>query len=80
MMPFVARLSYLGLLDVWTGKRPHIAAWWNQVQQWPSFKSGLSDLITEAEYAEMRVYGPKIRDDLAALLTGVRREEPPAVA
>jgi glutathione S-transferase len=80
MMPLVARLSNLGLLDVWTANRPLIAAWWDQVQQWPSFRSGLSDLITEAEYAEMRAHGPKIRDDLAALLTGVRREAPPAVA
>jgi ganglioside-induced differentiation-associated protein 1 len=74
MMPFVARLSYLGLLDVWTGQRPHIKAWWERVQQWPSFKRGLCDLITETEFAEMRTHGPKIRDDLAAHLAGVRRE------
>jgi len=26
MMPFVARLAYLGLLDAWTSTRPHINA------------------------------------------------------
>jgi glutathione S-transferase len=76
MMPFVARLAYLGLLDVWTESRPHINAWWQQVQQWPSFKRGLSNLISEAEFAEMRTHGPKIRDDVAALLAGLRRDAP----
>jgi glutathione S-transferase len=78
MMPFIARLAYLGLLEVWTEGRPHITAWWEQVQQWPSFKSGLSDLITEAEFAEMQTHGPKIRDEVAARLAEVRREAPPA--
>jgi glutathione S-transferase len=78
MMPFVARLSYLGLLDVWTEGRPHIMAWWERVQQWPSFKSGLSDLLSEAEFAEMRLHGPKIRDEVAARLAEVRRAAPSA--
>jgi glutathione S-transferase len=80
MMPFVARLAYLGLLEVWTEGRPHITAWWEQVQQWPSFKSGLSDLISEAEFAEMRMHGPKIRDDVAARLAGIKREMLPVAA
>ena len=80
MMPFVARLSYLGLLDVWTSERPHIMAWWRQVQEWPSFKSGLSDLITETEFAEMATHGPNIRDQVAARLAEVRRAMPPAAA
>lgn len=74
MMPFVARLAYLGLLDVWTDNRPHINAWWERVQQWPSFKGGLSDLLTETEYAEMRMHGPKIRDAVAARLAALRQD------
>ena len=80
MMPFVARLSYLELLEVWTDHRPHINAWWEQVQRWPSFKSGLSDLISETEFAEMKTHGPGIRDQVAARLSEVRREMPPVVA
>jgi glutathione S-transferase len=68
MMPFVARLSYLGLLEVWTENRPHVNTWWDHVQQWPSFKRGLSDLITDEEYEEMEFHGPKIRDDVALIL------------
>jgi glutathione S-transferase len=72
LMPFAARLDYLGLLDLWTGDRPRVSAWWAMAREWPSFKRGLSDLISEAEFAEMRTHGPKIRDDVAALLAGLR--------
>jgi glutathione S-transferase len=72
MMPFVARLSYLGLLEAWTAERPHISEWWARVQEWPSFKTGLADLITDTEFAEMRTHGPKIRADVEALVKGLR--------
>ena len=73
MMPFVARLSYLGLLEAWTADRPHINAWWAQVQAWASFKKGLSDLVSEAEFAEMRTHGPKILPDVQRLVAGLRQ-------
>lgn len=74
LMPLVARLSYLGLLGVWTYDRPLVNAWWTRAQKWPSFKTGLSDLISETEFAEMRTHGPKIADDVAKLLAGVKRD------
>jgi glutathione S-transferase len=74
MMPFVARLAYLGLLEAWTAGRPRINAWWAQVQEWPSFRRGLHDLISEAEFAEMRADGPKIRADVEKLVAGLRRD------
>jgi glutathione S-transferase len=72
LMPYAARLSYLGLLGVWTERRPRIEQWWAQVQAWPAFQRGLRDLISEAEFTEMRSHGPKIRDEVAALLAGLR--------
>jgi glutathione S-transferase len=72
MMPFAARLDYLGLLDLWTAHRPRVSAWWALAREWPSFRRGLRDLISEAEFAEMRAHGPNIRDDLDALLAGLR--------
>jgi hypothetical protein len=44
------------------------------VQQWPSFTRGLRDLITDAELAEMRTHGPKIRADVEALIAGLRAQ------
>jgi glutathione S-transferase len=80
LMPFAARLDYLGLLDLWTHDRPRVNAWWALAREWPSFRRGLRDLITEAEFAEMRTHGPTIRDDVAALLAGLRTGEPTAAA
>lgn len=73
LMPFAARLDYLGLLDLWTDGRPRVCDWWTRARAWPSFKSGLHDLISEAEFTEMRTHGPKIRDDIAAHLATLRR-------
>jgi len=73
LMPFAARLDFLGLLDLWTAGRPRVEAWWAQARAWPHYKSGLYDLITAAEFAEMRNSGPTIRDGVAAHLETIRR-------
>jgi glutathione S-transferase len=73
LMPFAARLEYLGLLDLWIEDRPRVKDWWALAREWPSFKSGLCDLITETEFSEMRTYGPKIAGDVAAAIAEVRR-------
>jgi hypothetical protein len=65
-------LSYLGLLEAWTAGRPHICEWWARVQEWPSFRRGLHDLISEAEFTEMATHGPKIRADVDKLIAGLR--------
>jgi glutathione S-transferase len=74
LMPLVARLDYLGLLDLWTAERPRVRQWWSNARAWPYFKSGLSDLISEAEFSEMRTHGPTIRDGIAAHLVTLRRD------
>ncbi len=73
-MPFAARLDYLGLLDLWIADRPRVVAWWARAREWPSFKTGLRDLISEAEFSEMRMHGPKIAGDVAEIIAQVRRD------
>ena len=73
LMPFAARLDYLGLLDLWIEDRPRVKSWWALAHEWPSFKSGLRDLISEAEFSEMKTHGPKIANDVAAIIAEVRR-------
>jgi hypothetical protein len=73
-MPFAARLEYLGLLDLWIKDRPRVKDWWALAREWPSFKSGLRDLITEAEFSEMKTHGPKIAADVSEILAEVRRD------
>ena len=38
-------------------------------------RTGAVDLITEAEFAEMRTHGPKIRADVEALVAGLRARQ-----
>jgi len=73
LMPYAARLDYLGLLGVWIEGRRRIQDWWARAQAWPAFASGLSDRIAEAEIAEMRTHGPKIRDEIARHRAGLAR-------
>jgi glutathione S-transferase len=61
LMPFVARLDYLNLLDLWTAERPQVQAWWARARMRPSFRAAVVDALTEAELAEMRESGTKIR-------------------
>jgi hypothetical protein len=72
-MPFAARLEYLGLLNLWIEDRPHVREWWALASEWPSFRSGLRDLISEAEFSEMRTHGPKIADEVTEVIAEVRR-------
>ena len=74
LMPYAARADYLGLLDLWIKDRPHAKAWWNTARDWPSFKSGLHDLISEPEFSEMKTHGPKIANEVAETIAALRRE------
>ena len=77
LMPYAARLDYLGLLGAWIDPRPRVRDWWAHASDWPSFKRGLRDLITDAEFTEMRSHGPKIRADVEKLIVGLRTSTAP---
>jgi len=72
LMPFAARLDYLGLIDVWLTDRPHVRDWWAMAKEWPSYRRGLVDLVTEAEITEMQEHGPTLKDDITGLLSSLR--------
>lgn len=65
MMPFVARLAYLDLLDVWVAERPRVRDWWARVQEVPSFKAAIPDQLGPADVTAMRTFGGAIRDRVA---------------
>ena len=61
LMPYVARLSYLGLLDIWVKNRPNIKSWWVRSQSLTSFKLGISNLLTQNDHASMLKHGAEIK-------------------
>lgn len=70
MMPFVARLAYLDLLDVWIAGRPAVQGWWRRVQQLPSFVTAIPQWLKPDDVGAMKTFGGRIRDRVAE-----RREE-----
>lgn len=66
LMPLVARLDYLGLLDIWIAERPLVQSWWDRATERPSFAGGLTDHFKPGEKDEMKIFGAKIKDQVAA--------------
>lgn len=62
MMPFVARLEYLNLLDLWLADRPLTQAWWSRAKTRPSFAAAIVQKLDTDEVAAMHGFGSKIRD------------------
>lgn len=65
MMPFVARLAYLQLLDVWTAERPRVREWWDRVAALASFRSAVSGPLGAKELEAMATHGARTRQRVA---------------
>lgn len=67
LMPYVGRLHYLNLLDIWTGERPATRAWWERASARASFRAGIHDPLSAEELQRMRHFGTLVRDRIAAI-------------
>ena len=65
MMPFVALLDYLSLLDVWIADRPATQAWWSRAQSLLSYRSAISENPPAADIDAMNTFGERIKDRVA---------------
>jgi glutathione S-transferase len=70
MIPFVARMAYLDLLDVWIAERPASQDWWRRVQALPSFAASIPQKLGAEDFLAMKTFGSPIRQRVAE-----RREE-----
>ena len=66
LMPFVGRLEYLDLLDVWVADRPRVKSWWARAKARPSYLDAIVGKLKPEEIAAMKMHGGKIRDRIAA--------------
>jgi glutathione S-transferase len=73
MMPFVARLAYLDLLDVWLAERPAARDWWQRVQNLPSFAASISKKLASEDFSAMKTFGSRIRERVAERREAYRR-------
>ena len=65
VIPFVARLDYLQILDVWTAHRPLVQEWWQRAKSRPSFDGAIAKLLTQDQVAAMASSGARIRSQIA---------------
>lgn len=72
MMPFLARLHYLNLLDIWITDRPLVQAWFARAQALPSFATAITAWLTETDLSAMHLHGSAIRTPVAAQLAAYR--------
>ncbi|MCY4549794.1 MAG: glutathione S-transferase family protein [Defluviicoccus sp.] len=70
LAPYMARLDYLTLLEVWTGDRPGVAGWWARFGERDSCREQLSGRLTPEMIEPMNRFGAAIRERMAE-----RREE-----
>jgi glutathione S-transferase len=73
MMPFVARLAYLDMLDIWFTGRPHAQDWWQRAQMVPSFVTSIPQKVAPADVEAMKLFGGRIRSRVAERLEEYRR-------
>jgi len=62
LIPFVARLEFLGLLDIWTSERPFVQGWWRRAKSRPSFNGAITRRLTPEQISAMKTSGAKIKD------------------
>ena len=65
LIPFVARLNYLRLLNIWTSNRPLVRAWWKRARTRPSFHKAIENNLRPDQISAMESSGAGIRDRLA---------------
>lgn len=66
LVPYVARLEYLNMLDIWTKERPQVTDWLRRIQARPSYKTEVINWIRHDEWAEMQEAGTRIKPRIAA--------------
>ena len=60
LTPFVARLSYLTLLDIWLESRPKVKDWWIRSQNKRSYEFAVDEALTKTQKLEMETFGSKV--------------------
>jgi hypothetical protein len=66
LMPFVARLEYLNLLDIFIADRPRVQTWWQHCKELTGYQKAIPNMLTEEDTLEMHASGTKIRDSIRA--------------
>lgn len=67
LAPYVARLDFMGVLDIWTADRPKTSAWYARIKSRPCFVKEVLAWVRPGEDEEMKQGGARIRERVTAL-------------
>ena len=67
LTPYLARLEYLNLLEVWIYDRKNTKNWWQRIKTRPSYRKAVSNPLTKDEIEEMGASGNKIKNQIALI-------------
>lgn len=67
LTPYVARLEYLGVLDLWLDGRPRTGAWWERVKTRASFEAAIGGTLSVDDIAAMRATGERLRPHIRSV-------------
>lgn len=65
LAPYIVRLEYMKLLDVWVGGRPRVTEWFERVKARPCFQSEVVGWVYDTDIVEMGNAGPKVAPRIA---------------
>lgn len=75
LAPYLARLEYVNVLDVWLAERPISAAWFERIKARSSFQDEVVRWIDPDEWKEMREGGLRIKDTIRDNLADFRAND-----
>ena len=64
LAPYVSRLSFLGLLDLWVADKPRVQSWMHHVERWPAYRREIL-VPMSPEIEAMARAGEAFRPELA---------------
>jgi len=67
LTPYLARLEYLNLLDVWIQDKTNTNNWWQRIKQRPSYAQAVSNPLTKIEIDGMGSSGSKIKGKISQI-------------
>ncbi len=75
LAPYLARLEYVNVIDVWLAERPLSSAWFERIKARASFQEEIVRWINPQEWKEMREGGLRIKDTIRENLADFRAND-----
>ena len=66
MIPYLWRVEYLDLIDIWMDDHASAAVWWEHAKTQPSAVACIPDRLNESDFTAMKQHGGKLRKQVRA--------------